>query len=78
MNSNLSSLWNYSGKDEAAVYLNTLNSKHLRGVGGGMAGASQRSIQGMAGVLGNRRAHRAVEARNFWVKQNTAAVRAVH
>lgn len=43
-----------------------------------MAGASQRSIQGMAGVLGNRRAHRAVEARNFWVKQNTAAVRAVH
>ena len=37
-----------------------------------------RGSQGRAGGRGDWPAHRAVEARNFWVKQNTEAVRAVH
>lgn len=43
-----------------------------------MERASKGSVQGRTGGLGSLPAHRAVDARNFCVKQNTAAVRAVH
>lgn len=65
-----------SGQDEAAVYFNILVNI-LEGWAEEWRGFSGK-CPGQGRGLGKQPAHRAADARNFCVKQNTAAVRAVH